>query len=123
MSTPLTAAPLPYGLGIYSVTDPCPAADGSTQTVLGHDGASFGTISISLSSPETRRQVTVAFTGRSFLEASTVPIDRCMVAGLLAMCAAPAAAGRGQALRAPRLYRRVLDRLTAARRPRSRQCS
>lgn len=114
MATPLTPEPLPYGLGIYSVTDPCPAPDGSTQTLLGHDGASFGTLSISLSSPDTRRQVTVAFTGRNFLDASAVPIDRFLEAGLLATCATPPAAERGQTLRGPRLDRRVLDRLTAA---------
>jgi D-alanyl-D-alanine carboxypeptidase len=115
MATPLTGSPLPYGLGIYSLSDPCPAADGSTRTLLGHDGASLGTLSISLSSPDARRQVTVAYTGRGYPPAATVSLDDFLVAGLLATCTTSPAADAPPALRAPRLDRRVLDRLTTVR--------
>lgn len=57
-----TSGPGDYGLGIYRIPDPC-AAPG-TAWLYGHDGASYGTLSITLSSPDGRRQVSLAATGR-----------------------------------------------------------
>ncbi|WP_369370007.1 serine hydrolase domain-containing protein [Promicromonospora sp. Populi] len=49
-----------YGLGVYRIPDPCtPGA-----WLYGHDGASYGTISINLTSPDGARQVSVGITGR-----------------------------------------------------------
>ncbi|MET0692716.1 MAG: serine hydrolase domain-containing protein, partial [Propionibacteriaceae bacterium] len=73
MITPLTDEPLAYGLGVYALPDPCPTKSGGQQLVYGHDGASFGTLTIALSSPDARRQVTVAVTGRSFVVGATPP--------------------------------------------------
>jgi D-alanyl-D-alanine carboxypeptidase len=49
-----------YGLGVYRVPDPCVPGG----WLYGHDGASFGTISINLTSPDGERQVSVGITGR-----------------------------------------------------------
>ncbi|MFI6425675.1 serine hydrolase domain-containing protein [Promicromonospora sp. NPDC050880] len=49
-----------YGLGVYRVPDPCePGA-----WLYGHDGASYGTQSINLTSPDGARQVVIGITGR-----------------------------------------------------------
>lgn len=55
-----TLAPGGYGLGLYSVPDPCLPG----RNLVGHDGASFGTLSLALSSPDGRRQMTISYTGR-----------------------------------------------------------
>ncbi|MEU4387058.1 serine hydrolase domain-containing protein [Promicromonospora sp. NPDC023805] len=52
-----------YGLGVYRVPDPC-VPDG---WLYGHDGASFGTISINLTSPDGARQVSLGITGRDLV--------------------------------------------------------
>lgn len=49
-----------YGLGVYRVPDPCIPGG----WLYGHDGASFGTISMNLTSPDGKRQVSVGITGR-----------------------------------------------------------
>lgn len=49
-----------YGLGVYRVPDPCvPGA-----WLYGHDGGSYGTTSINLTSPDGERQVSIGITGR-----------------------------------------------------------
>jgi D-alanyl-D-alanine carboxypeptidase len=52
-----------YGLGVYRVPDPCVPGG----WLYGHDGASFGTISINLTSPDGKRQVSVGITGRDLV--------------------------------------------------------
>jgi D-alanyl-D-alanine carboxypeptidase len=52
-----------YGLGVYRVPDPCVPGG----WLYGHDGASFGTISINLTSPDGERQVSVGITGRDIV--------------------------------------------------------
>ena len=54
-----------YGLGTYRLPDPC-APEGSDQTLIGHDGASFGTLSMMFSSEDGSRQISLAVTRRSF---------------------------------------------------------
>jgi len=49
-----------YGLGVYRVPDPCLPG----EWLYGHDGASYGTQSINLSSPDGERQLTIGITGR-----------------------------------------------------------
>jgi D-alanyl-D-alanine carboxypeptidase len=90
MRQPRSTDPLAYGLGLYSLPDPCPTAEGRQQLVYGHDGASFGTFTLSLSSPDGRRQVTVAMTGRNFNVLGADPaLGEFAYLGLLATCPTP----------------------------------
>ena len=60
-------SPLPtgYGLGVYAVPDPC-VQPGEPQALLwGHDGLSFGTSSVALTSSDGTRQFSLAVTGRN----------------------------------------------------------
>lgn len=92
MRTPRTATPLPYGFGIFAVQDPCPAANGHAQWVYGHNGESFGTLTLTLSSPNARRQVAVSVTGRVWDPAKTAPpIEEFAAKALLATCPNPPA--------------------------------
>ena len=52
-----------YGLGVYRVPDPCVAGG----WLYGHDGASFGTMSINFTSPDGERQVSIGITGRDLV--------------------------------------------------------
>lgn len=54
-----------YGLGVYTIPDPCPAP-GALPYFVGHDGATFGTLSIAFSSADGRRQISLAGTGRDY---------------------------------------------------------
>jgi D-alanyl-D-alanine carboxypeptidase len=49
-----------YGLGVYRVPDPCVPGG----WLHGHDGASYGTQSINLTSPDGERQLSIGITGR-----------------------------------------------------------
>lgn len=62
---------LPYGLGSYRLPDPCRPG----EFVHGHDGATWGTYTWSFSSPDGRRRVTVAATGRA-IDRSGRPIQQ-----------------------------------------------
>lgn len=53
-----------YGLGVYSIPDPCTPAGQPTQYLYGHDGASYGTLSYSFGSPDGTRQYSLGVTGR-----------------------------------------------------------
>lgn len=53
---------LEYGLASYRVADVCGAG-----YVWGHDGASFATLSVSLSTTDAKRRLTVALTGRNYV--------------------------------------------------------
>ena len=55
-----------YGLGTYQLLDVCPAPDGSPQFVHGHDGASFGTFTLSYAAPDGSRRVSLSYTGRPY---------------------------------------------------------
>ncbi|WP_420746225.1 serine hydrolase domain-containing protein [Ornithinimicrobium sp. Y1847] len=61
MATPVTAEG--YGLGVYLVPDPCSSPE-DPQWFIGHDGASFGTLSVALTSADGTRQISLAATGR-----------------------------------------------------------
>jgi D-alanyl-D-alanine carboxypeptidase len=56
-------AGLAYGLGSYRYGDPCRAGG----VVHGHDGATWGTLTLTFTSPDGRRRVTVAMTGRELV--------------------------------------------------------
>ena len=49
-----------YGLGVYRLPDPCVPGG----WLYGHDGASYGTMSVNLTSPDGERQVSIGITGR-----------------------------------------------------------
>lgn len=53
-----------YALGIYRLPDPC-AAPGEEAWLYGHDGASFGTLSFLLGSPDGERSISLGVTGRN----------------------------------------------------------
>lgn len=74
MATPVgAAARYDYGYGLYTIPDPCPAADGSQQKLIGHDGAGFGSQAIAFTSEDGQRQAAMMWTGRSYLRDSTPP--------------------------------------------------
>lgn len=58
-----------YGFGIYAVEDPCNPG----ELLYGHDGAHFGTQSISWGSPDGTRQITLGWSGRDY-SGNTEPI-------------------------------------------------
>ncbi|MFC7877204.1 serine hydrolase domain-containing protein [Isoptericola sp. NPDC057391] len=70
-----------YGLGVYRLPDPCE----ESAWLYGHDGASFGTLSITLTSPDAERQVTVALTGRDLTTLES-DLNTALVPALLATC-------------------------------------
>ena len=93
MLDPRSTAPLVYGLGIYQALDPCPGPDGSLQPLYGHDGGSFGTVSIVFTSADGTRQAAVATGGRQYVEGVAPvaePMNQFLVDGLLAGCEQPA---------------------------------
>ncbi|MGW2091948.1 serine hydrolase domain-containing protein [Promicromonospora sukumoe] len=61
MLTPRSAEMIEYGLGTYRLPDPCVPG----EYLYGHDGASFGTLSINLTSLDGERQVSLGVTGRN----------------------------------------------------------
>jgi D-alanyl-D-alanine carboxypeptidase len=70
-----------YGLGVYRLPDPCQEG----AWLYGHDGASYGTLSITLTSPDADRQVTVALTGRDLTTLES-DLTTALVPALLATC-------------------------------------
>lgn len=64
MTTPRSADVLEYGLGVYRVPDPC-APPEAPAYLYGHDGASYGTLSVALSSPDGSRSLSLGVTGRN----------------------------------------------------------
>ncbi|GAB2471060.1 serine hydrolase domain-containing protein [Luteococcus sediminum] len=63
MMTPVTTGAIDYGLGLYRIPDPCPTS-ADDPYLYGHDGAAMGTLSVAFTSPDGRRQLSVAATGR-----------------------------------------------------------
>lgn len=86
MLTPVGGGQLLYGLGIYAIPDPCsdPAAP---ELLWGHDGASFGTLSIVLGSTDGTRQVAVGASGRDLTSLEgRWSLGDVLVPALLATC-------------------------------------
>ncbi|GMA21442.1 beta-lactamase family protein [Arsenicicoccus piscis] len=65
MKTARSQTPLRYGLGLYSMPDPC-APKGSKRMVYGHNGATFGTLASVVSTPDGRTRAAAGVTGRIF---------------------------------------------------------
>ncbi len=94
-----------YGLGSFRLPDPCRQGG----FVHGHDGATWGTLTLMFGSPDGRRRVTVAMTGRDLdgRVATSRALSRFVVRALAATCGqVPHGASTGPALLprwAPRL--------------------
>ena len=84
MLTPVVPNPLNYGLGVYSIPDPC--APG--EYLSGHDGATFGTLSVNYSSRDGSRQLSFGVTGRDLTASQDALYDlnAVLVPMLLATC-------------------------------------
>lgn len=95
MTTPRSAvAGFPeYGLGVYRIPDPC-APPETPAYLYGHDGASFGTLSVALSSPDGSRSLSLGVTGRNLTTdpEALYDLNDLLVPMLLATCAGPRAA-------------------------------
>ncbi|NNM47928.1 serine hydrolase domain-containing protein [Knoellia koreensis] len=79
-----TAYSIDYGLGIYRLPDPCqPGA-----FLWGHDGATFGTLSLAVSSADGTRQVSAGWNGRYINTDGSTPYnpDDALAPALLASC-------------------------------------
>jgi D-alanyl-D-alanine carboxypeptidase len=86
MTAPRSAPPQEYGLGVYRIPDPCAAPD-QPAYLYGHDGASYGTVSMVLSSPDGSRSLALAVTGRDLTVPPGVPdLSPLLVPLLLATC-------------------------------------
>lgn len=74
MKRPRSFVPgMDYGLGVYRIADPCTPAGAPQQYLYGHDGATFGTLSFAFTSEDGTRQVSMAYTGRYYVEDPTQP--------------------------------------------------
>lgn len=87
MLVPVADEELGYGLGIYRIPDPC-ADQAEDQWLYGHDGASFGTISLAFTSADGQRQFSIGVTGRDLTEEQDALYDLndVLVPLLLATC-------------------------------------
>ncbi len=71
-----------YGLGVYRLPDPC-----TGEWLYGHDGGTYGTISIALTSTDGARQVSLGITGRDLSQPlPTYDIGELLVPMMLATC-------------------------------------
>lgn len=76
--------PLGYGLGTYAIPDPCRPG----EFLHGHDGATFGSLSIALSSRDGSRQLALGVTGRDLTvgQDALYDLNDILVPMLLASC-------------------------------------
>ncbi|WP_137294018.1 serine hydrolase domain-containing protein [Nocardioides dongxiaopingii] len=89
-----------YGYGSYRIPDPCRPG----RWLFGHDGASFGTHTLSFSSRDGRRRVTAALTGRQYADPEQpayVALNRLLGAAFASTCRGPVAAPVPSARPAP----------------------
>lgn len=90
MVTPVGAAQAAnYGYGLFKVPGPCPTASGTPETLIGHNGVSIGTQSLSFTTRDGSRRGAVAWTGRPYLPTGPMPDgNSVVVAGFSATCSA-----------------------------------
>lgn len=84
MTTPASDNPLGYGLGTYAIPDPCRPG----EFLHGHDGATFGSLSIALSSRDGSRQLALGVTGRDLTvgQDALYDLNDVLVPMLIASC-------------------------------------
>lgn len=106
------AAQFGMGFGLYVAMSPCLNAAGQPERLIGHDGAGFGTQTLSFSTVDASRRMAMAWTGRSWVPGGPVPdANAALLAAFSATCpsetlpgsqadgsAGEAAAGEGSAL-------------------------
>ncbi|WP_256839886.1 serine hydrolase domain-containing protein [Ornithinimicrobium faecis] len=86
MIVPQSFDPMEYGQGIYRLPDPCTPEGEPQQWLYGHDGLSFGTSSIALTSADGTRQVSLAVTGRDMTAPPSYALGDLLVPMMLATC-------------------------------------
>ncbi|ANS79205.1 Serine-type D-Ala-D-Ala carboxypeptidase [Serinicoccus hydrothermalis] len=84
MITPSSENPMGYGLGMYALPDPCRPG----EYLYGHDGATFGSLSLTFASRDGSRQVALGVTGRDLTldQDALYDINDALVPMLLATC-------------------------------------
>lgn len=86
MLTPVTGGLLDYGLGVYRLPDPCSSPQ-DPQWLYGHDGATYGTLSVAFTSADGTRQLSLGVTGRDISSLQgRWNINDVLVPALLATC-------------------------------------
>ncbi len=83
MRRPRTAS-VGYGLGMYRIKDACRAG----SYLYGHDGLSFGTLSLSFSSADGSRQFSLGISGRYYPVGHSNPVPYDVSAAALSLVAA-----------------------------------
>lgn len=76
-----------YGLGVFRVPDPCTAPGEPQEWLYGHDGGSYGSSALALTSADGSRQISFGVTGRDLTQ--PVPQDnvsQLLVPMMLATC-------------------------------------
>lgn len=88
MSTPVgAAARFGMGYGLYTIKGPCLDRTGAPETLIGHDGAGFGTETLSFTTRDGARRMSLAWTGRSYTEAGPWPdANAVLLAAFQATC-------------------------------------
>lgn len=89
MIVPRSVAEREYGLGIYRLPDPCTPEGEPTEWLYGHDGATYGTASIALTSADGTRQLSLGISGRDLTGPPSFDADELLVPMMLATCAGP----------------------------------
>ncbi|WP_151523806.1 serine hydrolase domain-containing protein [Serinicoccus kebangsaanensis] len=84
MLAPSSANPMNYGLGMYALPDPCRPG----EFLYGHDGASFGSLSLTFASRDGSRQLALGVTGRDLTvgQDALYDINDALIPMLLATC-------------------------------------
>lgn len=88
MLTPSVPNEMNYGLGVYAIPDPCTEPGEPVEYLYGHDGATFGTLSLAFSSRDGSRQFSLGVTGRDLTatQDGLYDINDALVPLLLATC-------------------------------------
>lgn len=86
MIVPRSVDPMEYGLGIYRLPDPCTPEGEPQQWLYGHDGLTYGTSSVALTSADGTRQVSLAITGRDMTAPPSYDLGELLVPMMLATC-------------------------------------
>ena len=86
MVVPQSFDVMEYGQGIYRLPDPCTPEGEPQQWLYGHDGLSFGTSSMALTSADGTRQVSLAVSGRDMTAAPSYALGDLLVPMMLATC-------------------------------------
>lgn len=107
--------PIPYGLGSYRLPDPCRPG----QWLHGHDGGTYGTLTVAFSSADGRTRVVAAMTGRRLdaTQSDAVALLDFVGTAVAATCGAPGPArsdGAGAGTTPPAVVDHLRERAAAA---------